>query len=71
MRTGVSHKIYELQLRLTTAADTTGNQRLVFGFVYTIPVLLKKTCTTKFSNFITNTQDCAKLINIRGTMLSI
>ena len=71
MRTGVSHKIYELKIFLTTAADTIGNQRLLFGFVYTIPVLLNKTCTVKFSNFITNMQDCAKLTNIRGMMLSI
>jgi len=65
------NKTSELKICLTTAAHTNGNQRLVFCFVYTIPILLNKTCTVKFSTFITNMQDCAKLTNIRGTMLNI
>jgi len=68
---GDSHKTSELKICLTTAAHTTGNRRLVFCFVYTIPIVLNKTCTVKFSNFITIMQDGAKLTNIRGTMLNI
>jgi len=39
--------------------------------VYTIPIVLNKTCSVKFSNFIAIMKDGAKLTNIRGTMLNI